>query len=137
MEPWLVGMQLTMLGCFCSAVGLVLMKHSTDTESHKPLHGAKFWMMGFVFLFINASVIDVFAFSLAPITLVAPFTGVTIVFTTWLASSGLLFVKEELDILRRDVDGRDAGGRDRDEHLRPALFGRRRRECPLRQLQPV
>ena len=98
MEPWLVGMQLTMLGCFCSAVGLVLMKHSTDTESHKPLHERKFWMMGFVFLFINASVIDVFAFSLAPITLVAPFTGVTIVFTTWLASSGLLFVKEELDI---------------------------------------
>lgn len=51
-----------------------------------------------LFLIVNASVIDVIAFSLAPLTLVAPFSGVTIVLTTWLASSGLLFVKEKVDI---------------------------------------
>jgi len=98
MEPWLIGMQLALLGCFSSAVGLVLIKHSTSVESDKPLLKRKYWLMGIVFLIVNASVIDVFAFSLAPITLIAPFTGVTIVITSWLASSGVLFVKEELDV---------------------------------------
>ena len=98
MEPWLIGMQLAMLGCFCSAVGLVLLKHSTTVESELPFLQRKYFLLGFVFLIVNASVIDVFAFSLAPITLVAPFTGVTIVFTSWLASTGVLFVKESLDV---------------------------------------
>ena len=74
MEPWLIGMQLALLGCFSSAVGLILLKHSTSVESHLPLYKRKFWLIGIVFLIVNASVIDVFAFSLAPITLVAPFT---------------------------------------------------------------
>ena len=98
MEPWLIGMQLALLGCFSSAVGLILLKHSTSVESHLPLYKRKFWLIGIVFLIVNASVIDVFAFSLAPITLIAPFTGVTIVFTSWLASTGVLFVKETLDM---------------------------------------
>ena len=98
MEPWLVGMQLALLGCFCSAVGLVLLKHSTNVEGGKHFLRKKFWWIGFFFLIVNASVIDVFAFALAPITLIAPFTGVTIVFTSWLASTGVLFVKETLDV---------------------------------------
>ena len=98
MEAWLVGMQLALLGCFCSAVGLVLLKHSTNAEGGLPCQRKKFFWIGFIFLIVNASVIDVFAFSLAPITLIAPFTGVTIVFTSWLASSGVLFVKETLDV---------------------------------------
>ena len=98
MELWLIGMQLALLGCLSSAVGLVLLKHSTSVESHKPLLQRRYWLMGIVFLIVNASVIDVFAFSLAPITLIAPFTGVTIVFTSWLASTGILFVKETLDV---------------------------------------
>ena len=75
MEPWLIGMQLAMLGSFSSAVGLVLLKHSTNVEGGLPLHTRKYWLMGIVFLTLNASVIDVVAFALAPITLIAPFTG--------------------------------------------------------------
>ena len=41
--------------------------------------------------------IDVVALALAPLSLVAPFSGVTIVIASWLASSGLVFVKETLD----------------------------------------
>ena len=37
MEPWLIGMQLALLGCFSSAVGLVLLKHSTNVEGNLPL----------------------------------------------------------------------------------------------------
>jgi len=93
----MIGMSMALAGCVCSAVGLVLMKHSTNTESNKPFHLRTFWWLGFIFLIVNASVIDVVAFSLAPLTLVAPFTGVTIVLTSWLAWSGVLFVKESLD----------------------------------------
>ena len=98
MERWLLGMLLALLGCFCSSIGLVLMKHSTAVEADLPLLRRRFWAIGFLFLIVNASVIDVVAFSLAPITLIAPFTGVTIVFTSWLASTGLLYVKETLDV---------------------------------------
>jgi len=97
MEDWIIGMILVFLGCCCSAVGLILLKHSTNVEEHLPLHRRPFWAVGVVFLIVNASVIDVIAFSLAPLTLVAPFSGVTIVLTTWLASSGMLFVKETVD----------------------------------------
>ena len=97
MEDWIIGMVLVFVGCCCSAVGLILLKHSTNVEEHLPLHRRPFWAVGVVFLIVNASVIDVIAFSLAPLTLVAPFSGVTIVLTTWLASSGLLFVKETVD----------------------------------------
>ena len=38
MEPWLIGMQLALLGCFSSAIGLILLKHSTAVESSLPLH---------------------------------------------------------------------------------------------------
>ena len=68
MELWLIGMQLALLGCFSSAVGLVLLKHSTNVEGGRPLYLRKYWLIGIVFLIINAF-IDVFAFSLAPITL--------------------------------------------------------------------
>mmetsp|Transcript_11237 Transcript_11237/g.18826 ORF Transcript_11237/g.18826 Transcript_11237/m.18826 type:complete len:276 (+) Transcript_11237:176-1003(+) len=98
MEGWLVGVLLVLLGCLCSAVGLVLMKHSTNVETHLPFFKRPFWFAGLVFLMFNALVIDVVALSLAPLVIVAPFSGVTIVFTSWLASSGLLFVKETLDI---------------------------------------
>ena len=42
------------------------MKHSTNTESSKPVLQRTFWWLGTVFLIVNASVIDVVAFSLAP-----------------------------------------------------------------------
>ena len=94
-----MGELLILVGCMCSAIGLILMKHSTNVESELPFMKRPFWWTGFLFLMTNALVIDVIAFSLAPLSLVAPFSGVTIVFTTWLASSGLLFVKESVDMM--------------------------------------
>ena len=98
MDGWLVGVLLILIGCLCSAIGLVLMKHSTNVETALPLISRPYFWTGFLFLMTNAMVIDVIAFSLAPLSLVAPFSGITIVFTTWLASSGLLFIKETVDV---------------------------------------
>ena len=97
MEPWVVGLLLVFVGCFSSAIGLLLMKHSTSAEAALPFFRRKFWFLGFTFLIVNALVIDVVALALAPLSLVAPFSGVTIVIASWLASSGLVFVKETLD----------------------------------------
>lgn len=36
MERWIVGMVLALVGCFSSAIGLVLMKHSAMTEADLP-----------------------------------------------------------------------------------------------------
>ena len=46
MEDWLLGMLLVFLGCCCSAVGLVLLKHSTNVEEHLPLTKRPFWFIG-------------------------------------------------------------------------------------------
>ena len=97
MPTWLIGMFLALLGCCSNAIGLVLIKHSTAVESQLSFWRRRFWWTGFCFLIVNASIIDVVAFSLAPLALVAPFSGVAIVITTMLASSGLLYVKETLD----------------------------------------
>jgi len=98
MERWLVGMLLAMLGCISTAIGMVLLKHSTAVESELPFLRRRFFLIGFMFLIVNASVIDVMAFSLAPLSLLAPFSGLTIVVTSFLASSGLLYVRESLDV---------------------------------------
>ena len=46
MEDWILGLILVFLGCCCSAVGLVLLKHSTNVEEHLPLTKRPFWAIG-------------------------------------------------------------------------------------------
>ena len=96
MEDWAAGLLLVLLGCISSSVGLVLMKHSSTAEAHLPFATRVFWWAGFALLLTNALLIDVAALSLAPLSLVAPFSGVTILFTSWLAASGLLYIKVKL-----------------------------------------
>jgi len=55
-----------------------------------PLLRKKFLIAGFFFLVVNATVIDLVAFSLTPLSLIAPFAGMTIVFSALLAASGLV-----------------------------------------------
>ena len=64
MEPWVVGLLLVFVGCFSSAIGLLLMKHSTSAEAALPFFRRKFWFLGFTFLIVNALVIDVVALAL-------------------------------------------------------------------------
>ena len=68
MERWLIGVLLALLGCMSTAVGMVLMKHSTLAESDLPFLQRRFFLVGFLFLIVNASLIDVLAFSLAPLS---------------------------------------------------------------------
>ena len=59
--------------------------------------------MGFFFLVVNATLIDLFAFSLTPLSLIAPFAGMTIVFSSLLAASGLISGGKEEEISQTDA----------------------------------
>ena len=91
-----LGLGLIIIGCFSSAIGLGLMKRSTDVEMELPLHKRYRWMLGFLFLVVNATVLDLIAFGLIPLALISPFSGLTMVFSLCLAASGLLHSPERI-----------------------------------------
>eukprot|EP00966_Prymnesium_polylepis_P221478 5123233-Prymnesium_polylepis.1 len=72
-EQWQLGIGLIVLGCLSSAIGLLFMKRSTDLEAAVPLHKRWRWMLGFLFLVVNATVIDLIAYGITPLSLIAPF----------------------------------------------------------------
>ena len=131
MEPWLVGMQLALLGCFCSAVGLVLLKHSTNVEGGKHFLRKKFWWIGFFFLIVNASVIDVFAFALAPITLIARIYGRPRLSSVMARLDRRAIREGDAGRVGRDVDGHYTRRRDRHLDVRSARVRTSRHDRPL------
>ena len=89
-----LGIVLVFLGCLSSSIGLVLMKHSADAEAGLPLWRRYRFFAGFTFLVVNATVLDIFAYAMLPLATIAPFAGLTIVFSTLIAATGLLQVRE-------------------------------------------
>ena len=93
-----IGLALVICGCASSAIGLALMKKSSETESHLPLWRRVRWIGGFVFLVVNATVLDLIAYGMVPLALIAPFAGLTMVFSLALAASGLIHSRERLTV---------------------------------------
>ena len=93
---WEFGVSLVILGCISSSIGLLLMKRSADVEDTLPLYKRWRWALGFVFLVGNATIIDLIAFAITPLSLIAPFAALTMVFSVVLAKSGLFGVHESL-----------------------------------------
>ena len=94
-----LGLSLVICGCASSALGLALMKRSSDVEQGPIL--PRFWRRwrwwaGFIFLVVNATVIDLIAYGLVPLALIAPFAGLTMFFSLCLAASGLIHKREAL-----------------------------------------
>ena len=83
-----VGIFLVCLGCAFASTGLLLMKESTVHEGERPFFLRWRWLIGFCFLGILTTVVDVYVLGILPLSLVAPFAGLTIVFTLLIASSG-------------------------------------------------
>ena len=93
---WQLGIGLIVFGCMSSSIGLLLMKRSTDVEDTLPLYKRWRWLLGFLFLVVNATIIDLIAYGITPLSLIAPFAGLTMVFSLMLARSGLFGVHESL-----------------------------------------
>ena len=76
---WQLGIGLIVFGCMSSSIGLLLMKRSTDVEDTLPLYKRWRWLLGFLFLVVNATIIDLIAYGITPLSLIAPFAGLTMV----------------------------------------------------------
>ena len=87
---WMTGVGLVVLGCACAAIGLTLMKSSTIHEGEKPFCFRWRWLVGFSFLGILTTVIDVYVLGILPLSVVAPFAGLTIVFALLITVTGCL-----------------------------------------------
>ena len=92
---WMIGVVLMLIGCASSATGLLFMKQSSVMgEGKKPLCRRWRWITGFVLLVVNAIWIDIIAFSITPMALIAPFAGMTIVFTLLISATGCVTKRE-------------------------------------------
>jgi hypothetical protein len=81
--------------CMLSSIALVLMKASADTEAEQPMWRRYRWLCGFACM-LGAAPLSVMALASIPLSMAAPFAGLTIVFSLMLAASGLLGERELL-----------------------------------------
>mmetsp|Transcript_45367 Transcript_45367/g.151319 ORF Transcript_45367/g.151319 Transcript_45367/m.151319 type:complete len:406 (-) Transcript_45367:141-1358(-) len=91
-----VGIGIVLLGCLFNAASLMIMKYSADTEKCKPLWRRPWLYLGIALLLISAAGLAPAALALLPLAMVAPFGGVTIVFSALLAATGVCKVREPL-----------------------------------------
>eukprot|EP00908_Phaeocystis_cordata_P018378 Transcript_298.p1 GENE.Transcript_298~~Transcript_298.p1 ORF type:complete len:308 (-),score=74.51 Transcript_298:601-1440(-) len=98
-----IGLTLQTASCLSAACGLAFMKRSTELEGDKIIVYRFWWWVGFFLLGIVATFLTAFTFSIVPLSTVAPFAGLTIVFSVMLAQTGLITEKEQLQ--RYDLGG--------------------------------
>ena len=98
---WQFGLVLVACNTFTTAVGLLLFKRSSDLESHRSLLlRPRFWC-GIFFTVVVLAVTDSIAYSMTPLSLIAPFAGLTMVWSALLAHVGCFGFRERLT--RTDV----------------------------------
>ena len=97
-SEWMIGVGLVVLGCACAATGLTLMKSSTIHEGEKPFCFRWRWLVGFGFLGILTTVIDVYVLGILPLSVVAPFAGLTIVIALLITGTGCLADAEPVSL---------------------------------------
>ena len=91
---WALGLCLMVLGTFGSSFGLICMKRSDAVKDLPWYKNGYFW--GGLFLFgVTAALLDVIVFSITPLALIAPFSGLTIAVTFVIAYLGCCGVREQ------------------------------------------
>jgi drug/metabolite transporter (DMT)-like permease len=91
-----LGLALVVTGCASSAIGLALVKLSSDRESALPFYRRWRAMIGLFFVAVVATALDVVSYSLVPLSIISMFAGLTMVFTICLAVTGVFHVREQL-----------------------------------------
>ena len=92
----LLGVGLLVVGCLSSSLGMLCMKLSSKVEADRPFWRRPRWAIGFLLLVVTATAVDLVAFGMLPLSMIAPFAGLTIAFSLLLAASGLLGAPEPL-----------------------------------------
>ena len=78
------------IGAITSALGMNLIKASSKLEKHKPIYKRYRWLAGMALACWMNTFLDVIAFALAPLTVIAPIGGVTIVASVVFARIGIV-----------------------------------------------
>jgi hypothetical protein len=73
----LLGLPLIVVGCLSSAAGLALMKRSGEVEAGLPIYQQWRWLLGFGCLAVIQTLCDALSLSFLPLSVVAPFAGLT------------------------------------------------------------
>jgi len=89
-----IGLGLCIGGCVISSLGLVLQKYSHNVgELELPLHQRWRWWLGFFILCITGGAINAVALIFAPLSLIAPTSGLTVATNSLMA---LWFLGEQM-----------------------------------------
>ena len=92
---WLLGVGFMVLGTLSSACGMLLLKRATLGPGPVPPWYKNVWFWaGMLLIVVNASLLDIVAFAVTPLSLIAPFAGLTIVFSVVLVGVGCFGVRE-------------------------------------------
>ena len=93
---WLLGVAFMVLGTLSSACGMLLLKRATLGPAPVPPWYKNVWFWaGMSLIVVNASLLDIVAFGVTPLSLIAPFAGLTIVFSVVLVGIGCFGVREK------------------------------------------
>lgn len=85
-----VGLLLQVLGCCFSSVGLAFMKLSSERDGGKLMILRWRWWLGFLCLGVFATIVEGVVLTLVPLTIVAPFAGLTIFISMLIAATGCI-----------------------------------------------
>lgn len=97
------GIVVQVMSCLCAAIGLSFMKLSSLRDGDSLPIQRPLWWLGFLFLSVVATALDVVVLGILPLSMVAPFAGLTIVFSITIASFGCITDREPLT--SKDVVG--------------------------------
>ena len=90
---WALGLVLMVLGTVSSGLGMLCLKRANSNTGVPWYRNGWFW--GGITLFcVTAAGLDIIVFAITPLSLIAPFAGLTIVVSFFLASLGCCGVKE-------------------------------------------
>ena len=89
-----VGVLCAVISAFCSMIGLLLMKVSTEKERHLKVWRRWRFLLGFFVNILFGVTLTPVALALAPLAVCAPMGSLQLVFAAWFAARGWIVAKE-------------------------------------------
>ena len=91
-----LGMTLVVVGALSKTLGFQFWHYSHERESDRPIYCRKYWWVGLFFDMVVLLACDSFSYALLPLSFIAPFAGLSILFNAVLCHYGLIGVYEPL-----------------------------------------
>ena len=96
---WHLGIIIILCAQLSSSIGILFLKRSTDIETNLPVWKRWRLMLGLLNTVVILAITDTWAFAIMPLSMIAPFAGLTIVLTALLSATGWFGIKETLTLV--------------------------------------